>query len=406
MTYTFKENIDINEYQEFITNSSNVSFMQNPSWANVKSNWISFRPGLYHNKKLVAVCLFLVRTLSKGILMGYVPRGYVIDFKDKELLQEFTKGIKNLAKKNHCYVVKIDPNFCFHETSILTLEKGEMISIPQTFSIHNQEYHQNLLSLKYHHKGYPKAIGKTLQPRYNMMIPLVNEKLEPLTEEEVLKSFKKRIRSYLGKYHKNRGVFYEHTSDKHKLDDFIDILKSTEDRQGIHLRSKEYFEKIMDNYQKQAILFFGKLDLNIYLSFLEKNSGKAEEIDEVRKLIEEGNDILTLSAALVIMPTNQTGIRVSEYLYAGNRLLFNKLQLSIGLVYDICKYSIQEHCTYCNLGGIDGNLTDHLSTYKSRFNSIVMEFAGEYDLPINKLLYYPIDFFLPILKKGYYLIKK
>lgn len=406
MEYLFKNNIDINEYNQFIKMAPNLSFMQDPSWAIVKNNWKSFRPGLYQDGKLVAVCLLLIRKLSNGIFMGYVPRGYVIDFSNLEMLKEFTTGIRMLAKNEKCYVVKIDPNFCFHETSILTFEKNETTEIPITFSLHQEEYHKNLKALKYRHKGYPTSISKTLQPRFHMMIPLVNQDLAPLTEEEVLKSFKKRIRSYLGKYHKNRGVFYEHTTDKKKLDEFMDILSSTENRQGIHLRNKEYFEKIMDSYKEKAILFFGKLDLNVYLSFLENNNGKEEEIEEVKTLIQEGNDILTLSAALVIMPSNEIGIRVSEYLYAGNRLLFNKLQLSIGLVYDICKYSIENHCTYCNLGGIDGNLKDHLSIYKSRFNSIVMEFAGEYDLPIRKSLYYPIDLFLPLLKKGYHLIRK
>ncbi len=405
-TYTFKKNVDINEYQDFIENVKVLSFMQNPSWATVKNNWKSFRPGLYENGKLVGVCLLLIKKLTKGISMAYVPRGYVIDFTNQKQLEEFTTGIKNLAKEEHCYMIKIDPNFCFHETSILKFEKNEAIDIPITLSLNQEQKHSNLLQLGYKHKGYPKSINKTLQPRYHMMIPLVDKNQNTLTNEEVLKSFKKRIRSYLGNYHKNRGVFYEHTTDIQKLEEFMDILNATEERQGIHLRSKEYFEKIMNSYKDNAILFFGKLDLNIYLSFLEKNNGKQEEIKEVKNLIQAGNDILTLSAALVIMPTNLSGVRISEYLYAGNRLLFNKLQLSIGLVYDICKYSTKHNCTYCNLGGIDGNLNDHLATYKSRFNSIVMEFAGEYDLPIKKSLYYPIEFLLPILKKGYRYVKK
>lgn len=405
-TYEFKKNIDINEYQDFIEKVPILSFMQSPNWATVKDNWRAFRPGLYENGKLVGVCLLLIKKLTKGIFMAYVPRGYVIDFANQKYLEEFTSGIKKLAKEEHCYMVKIDPNFCFHETSILVFEKGEMINIPISLSKDYKKKHEYLLQLGYKHKGYPKSIQKTLQPRYHMMIPLVDENQNALTNEEVLKSFKKRIRSYLGNYHKNRGVFYEHTTDIHKLDEFMDILNATEERQGIHLRNKEYFEKIMNSYRDNAILFFGKLDLNIYLSFLEKNNGKQEEIEEVKSLIKEGNDILSLSAALVIMPTNLSGIRISEYLYAGNRLVFNKLQLSIGLVYDICKYSILNNCTYCNLGGIDGNLNDHLATYKSRFNSIVMEFAGEYDLPIKKNLYYPIELLLPVLKKGYRYIKK
>ncbi|MCI9233636.1 MAG: aminoacyltransferase [Bacilli bacterium] len=399
--FVFEENVKKEEYQNFIEKTEIVSFMQNSNWANVKTDWKSFRLGLYQNKKLVAVALLLIKKLTNGIAMGYVPRGYVIDFSNKIILQEFTKGIKQLAKKEHCYMIKIDPNFCFHETSIIEFEKHQSVEVPVMFSKNSQEFHQNLLSLHYKHKGFPKSINKTFQPRYHMMIPLVNKNLESYTHDEIKNSYKKRIRSHLGDYHTNRGVFFEHTTNINQLDEFIAVLNATEKRQGIHLRNKEYFKNIMTNYQEKAVLFFGKLDLKKYLDFLSKNNGKEEEIKKVENLIKEGNHILTLSAALVIMPTNKEGIRVSEYLYAGNILLFNKLEVSLGLVYDICKYSNEHHCTYCNLGGVDGNLNDHLTIYKSKFSSIVMEFAGEYDLPIKKYLYYPIEIFLPILKKLY-----
>lgn len=406
MNYTFKKNIDFNEYSNFISKFPNISFMQDPGWAMVKDNWKSFKTGLYQNDKLIAVSLLLIRKLGPGLFMGYIPRGFVIDYNNQEILKVFTEEIQKLAKEEHCYMVKIDPNFCFHEISFSTITKKEEKDIPILLSKNNLEYHKNLLALGYKHKGYPKAIDKTLQPRFHMMVPFIDSNLNPINEEQLLKSFKKKVQATLGKYHTNRGVFYEHTSDIKKLDEFMNVLNSTEERQRIHLRNKSYFEKIMKYYKEKAVLFFGKLDLKKYLSFLENNKGNEEDILKVKSLIAEGNDILTLSVALVIMPSNKEGVRISEYLYAGNQLLFSKLQISLGLVYDICKYSVQNQCTYCNLGGIDGNFTDHLSIYKSKFNSIVMEFAGEYDLPIYKFLYYPIDFFLPILKKGYHFLRK
>lgn len=406
MEYVFKKNIDIKEYNDFISKFPMISFMQDANWAIVKDNWKTFHTGLYQNGKLIAVSLFLIRKLGPKIFMGYIPRGFVIDYNNQDILKEFTNNIRKLGREEHCYMVKIDPNFCFHETAFSEITKGEKKEIPILLSKNSLDYHKNLLALGYQHKGYPKAIDQTLQPRFHMMIPLIDKNLKLLNEEELLKSFKKKVQSTLGKYHANRGVFFEHTSDIQKLDEFIDILNSTEKRQKIHLRNKSYFEKIMKAYQEKAVLFFGKLDLNHYLSFLEKNNGNEEDILKVKTLLAEGKTVLTLSAALVIMPSNKKGIRTSEYLYAGNQLLFSKLQISLGLVYDICKYSIQNHCTYCNLGGIDGNFTDHLSVYKSKFNSIVMEFVGEYDLPICKILYYPIDFLLPILKKGYHFIRK
>lgn len=404
--YIFKENIEINEYQSFIRDTEIVSFMQDANWAYVKKDWKSFRLGLYNNEKLVAVGLLLVKKIIAGISIGYMPRGFVGNLSDRKIVSEFTKGLKRIAKKNHCYMVKIDPNFCFHETSILEIKKNEKIDIPIILSKNSMQYHKTLLDLHYRHKGYPKELSKTFQPRFHMMIPFIDKEFRHFNEEEFIKSFKRKIRDQIGNYHIKRGIFFEHTTDKNYLTEFMEIIKETEKRQSIHLRNEEYFKTIMEKFNEKAVLFFGKIKLKTYLNFLENNNGKSEDIEQIKNLIDSGKDIITLSTALVIMPSNQSGIRISEYLYAGNHLLASKLQVSLGLVFDICKYSIEQNCSYCNLGGVDGNLNDHLSTFKSKFNPIVMEFAGEYDLPIKKYLYYPIEIFLPVLKKMYKIIKK
>lgn len=404
--YIFKENIELEEYQSFIINSEIVSFMQDSNWAFVKKDWKSFRLGLYNNKKLVAVGLLLIKKIVKGIYIGYLPRGFVGDLSNEKIVSEFTKGLKKVAKKNHCYMVKIDPNFCFHETSISEIKKNEKSNIPIILSKNSEQYHKILLAFHYKHKGYPKELSKTFQPRFHMMIPFIDKDFRHFNEEEFIKSFKRKIRDQIGNYHIKRGVFFEHTTDQKYLSDFMKIIKETEKRQDIHLRNEEYFKTIMDKFNEKAVLFFGKIKLQTYLDFLENNNGKNEDIEQIKNLIASGEDIITLSTALVIMPSNQSGIRISEYLYAGNHLLASKLQISLGLVFDICKYSIEQNCSYCNLGGVDGNLNDHLSTFKSKFNPVVMEFAGEYDLPIKKYLYYPIEFFLPILKKVYHKIQK
>ena len=85
--------------------------------------------------------------------------------------------------------------------------------------------------------------------------------------------------------------------------------------------------------------------------------------------------------------------------------LLNKLNISAGLVFEMINFSMENNCHYCNLGGIDGNLNDHLTTFKQKFNGRIMEFAGEYDLPIS-WLYTPIKIFYPLLIKIYKKIKR
>ena len=397
--YTFTNNLKKEEYDKFIENYSMASFMQEYNWGNVKNNWKSFHCGLYKDKKLVGVCLVLVRTIFKNLNIFYIPRGYLIDFTNYEDLKEMTVNIKKLAKKNKAYVVKIDPNFCIKQYSF----KGDKIA--NNYAIDYETKHKNLLNLGYKFTGINKEIDKNLQPQYNMFAPLCDINSNILSEEEILKTYKSKFKYYIGSFHEKRGITFEITDDINKVKDLVDLLKQTEIKQNISLRNEEYFIKIMKNYKDNAYLIFGKIDLNKYIDFLQNNNSKEEELNEAKELLNNNGNNMILSASLIILPSNKKGIRTSEYLYAGNSLNLTKLRVSTGVVFEILKFSIRNNCHYCNLGGIDGNLNDHLTAFKEKFNGQVLEFAGEYDLPTSKI-YYPIKLFYPILLKFYRLIKK
>ena len=398
--YTFKTNIDEKQYTDFINKYKYANFMQEKAWANVKDNFDNILCGVYEKKKLIAACSILIRHLTKNTTMFYIPRGYLIDFTNEELLSFLTESIKSLAKKHKAYVVKIDPNFCVSEK----LFKNNNIKF-DIYSDNFDKKHNNLIKLGYKHTGFVKDIHKNIQPRYQMAVPLINEKQDFITYEELLKTFKSKFRYYLGNYHTKRGVYFTCSHDKKDIKEFVQLLKCTEKNKNIHLRNEEYFNKIIDNFKQRACILFGKVNLETYKKFLEDNNGKDEEIKQVCELIKTKGKELTLSSALLLIPNNE-GYRCSEYLYAGNDLSLNKLNVSGGIALEAAKISIDNKCHYCNLGGISGNLDDSLTKFKSKYNAIVLEFAGEYDLIINKTKYVFINKFKPILKKLYKIIKK
>lgn len=401
MTYTFKTDISQKDYDTFIENSTGTSFMQEYAWAEVKKDWQHMHCALYQGNTMVAVSLVLIRSLPLGYKIFYIPKGYILDFKNSELVSVFTEELTKLAKRKKGYILKIDPNFCIHETSIQEILDNEKMVVPH-FSCQQHEFkHKNLINAGFILRRREQALKSTIQPRFNMAIPLVNETYQALNEEQLKSQFRKKIRRYFGNYHQVRGVYYEHTKDSNRLDEFIDMINKTEERQHINLRNKEYFESIMRNFN--AYLFFGKIDLQTYHNFL-TTTGKSEELQDIKSYLEAGTESLTLSASLVIIPKNKVGIRTSEYLYTGNNLDFSKLYVSYGLVYNICQFSITQGCHFLNLGGVDGSLEDHLSMFKARFNPIVWEFSGEYDYILHPF-YYPIEKLLPTIKHCYRAIK-
>lgn len=91
------------EFQKFADNNPEITFYQTKSWAHLKkkNGWIAHYLGLEDKNNLVAASLILAKTLP--IIkkkMFYAPRGFLIDYKDKEILKEFTNHLKNYAKKN------------------------------------------------------------------------------------------------------------------------------------------------------------------------------------------------------------------------------------------------------------------------------------------------------------------
>lgn len=397
--YSFTNNLSKKEYDKFVENYSMASFMQEYNWANVKDNWKSFHCGLYKDKKLVGVCLILVKNILKNLNIFYIPRGYLIDFTNYEDLKAMTDNVRKLAKENKAYAVKIDPNFCINQYSF----KGNKIA--ENYSINYNNKNINLLKLGYKNTGIHKEIGKNLQPQYNMFAPLCDVDSKILSEEETLKTYKSKFKYYIGSFHEKRGVSFEITNDINRVKDLVNLLKQTEIKQNISLRNEEYFKKIMENYKNQAYLVFGYIDLNKYIEFLKNNNSKEEDLIEAKNLLNQNGNNMILSASLMILPGNKKGIRTSEYLYAGNSLNLTKLRVSTGVVFEILKFSIKNNCHYCNLGGIDGNLNDHLTMFKEKFNGQVLIFSGEYDLPIS-WIYKPINLLYPILLKIYKKIKR
>ena len=88
-----------------------------------------------------------------------MPRGPILDYKNKELLNFYFTELKKIAKKEHCLFIKFDPSILissFH----LDEERKEF---------NYKEEFENIKSCKAIHYGFNKDFDTTIQPRYNMV---------------------------------------------------------------------------------------------------------------------------------------------------------------------------------------------------------------------------------------------
>lgn len=394
MKYKFKSNIEIKVYDEFVKNFPSTTFMQTSAWANVKNNWEKDYVGMYENEKLVCAAMILKRNLFLNKKLFYIPRGFIIDYKNDELLGEFVLNLKKYAKKNGAIDIKIDPFICFSEENIQTIKKKKQIDINRPFIKDTKQIITNLEKNGFKHGGYKKEIGAYIQPRYTMAISLKDKDGNFYDKEFLRRTFPKNTRNYIGTYQEDRGVEFSFSKDLKDVKKLVSVLNCTEKRQHINLRSEAYFTKILKEFPDNAIMFFARVNIDKYINFLkndmEENKSKKDFCEKQIKealLIKEkyGNKPLA-GATIVIMPTCNKGIKIASFLYAGtNTEILPSLKITNGLMYYRLCYCLNNYCDYCDLGGVDGSLEDHLSTFKSKFNPEVLELVGEYDLVIHKV---------------------
>lgn len=407
MKYQFKEGLDENEYNEFVKNFPSTSFMQTANWAKVKGAWNHDFVGMYDNEKIVCAAMILKRNLFLGKKLFYIPRGFVIDYKNKELLKVFVVNLKEYAKKNGAIDIKIDPFICFSEDNIQNIKKNKGVRVRKSFSNDTMDIVRALEENGFKHGGYKKEVNAYIQPRYTMAISLKNEDGVFYEKEALRRTFPKNTRNYIGSYQEERGVEFGYSTDSNDVKDLVSVLRCTEQRQHIALRSENYFKKVMECFPSNAVLFFARVNIDKYIKFLKKdmkeNENKKEfcekQIKEAEMVKKEFGLKPLAGATIVMMPTCRTGTKVASFLYAGtNTKILPSLKITNGLMFYRLCYCLDKACDYCDLGGIDGSLEDHLSTFKSKFNPNVLELVGEYDLIISRVWYSLFTLGMKVLK--------
>ncbi len=406
--YLFKSDISVDEFTAFTEKISFAPIQQTKEWTQLKSNWKNSFCGLYKDGELVGVALILMRTLLPSFTYAYCPRGPLLDYTDKEALAVFTDGIRKFCKEKGVYLLKCDPMIVVGKT-LPGLSKDKYFD-PFDTEKGKLEF-DNFVSCGFVHKGFGKSLDSATQPRYNALIPLKDGEGNPLTAPQFKKNYKQKLRKYLGNFQPARGLFYEsadHSAESIAL--FKKILINTEARQNISLRNEDYFNLLAEAFGNKAHFAFEKCRVNDYISNLEARYEKepenreklTEQLSDARNVLAQKGEIVPLAALLTVYPPNTQGVKIAEYLYAGSDLtVFPSFCATLCGLCEQCLLTVEKGCDFLNLGGVPGTFDDGLYDFKSPFNPIIVEFAGEFDLPINKIKYIIMEKWLPTFKKIY-----
>lgn len=384
----FEINVDKEKHDLFVKQHPLCNLLQSSSWAKVKENWDSQIVGVYENDELIASALVLMKRLPLNITMMYIPRGPIMDYGNANLVKFFFSELKKWAKKYHCLFIKFDPAILYH-SFFLDQEKVEAVGFKQQFS--------NIQSIGAVHKGFNQDFETTVQPRFHMV-----EYKDSFGLDFLSKKGKKNLKIA---EKKKMDIKFGHLE---LLDDFCEVMKSTEERKNISLRNKEYFRLLLDTYQKDA--FIGVAYVNIeeeYNEILDRYEQCIKELEECpenakkkRFTLEELKVSLERQKKMLKEELETHGKRVcvcgtltvvygktSEILYAGMNDTFKRYMAPYLTWFKTMEKCFDQGCTWSNMGGIEGTLQGGLVDFKSVYNPKINEFIGEFDLPVNKFLY-------------------
>lgn len=393
----FHSDITPGEHDAFVSSHAQCNLLQSALWERIKTNWNHVFVGVKEHGELIASAMILIRKLPMRFTMFYIPRGPVMDYEDKELVRYMMAELKHFAHQNHGIMITFDPALHVND---FYLENA------------NEEHYSNIRDILNtlqvcgaHFKGFTKNMEETIQPRYHACV--YAEDFVQLQSRTLKKARRTMERKHM-------EIMYMHEEG---VDDFTQVMRCTEKRKHIHLRSSAYYTALMKMYQNDAIIILVCVPVERLLqnaqkelrdiqheldicpdhakkkrfTMEEKRDSLKREVHELTQLHAQNEGRHIAAGALCVRYGN-----TAELLYAGMDERY-KRYMAPYICFESCmKWSFDKGCAWCNMGGVEGNLSGGLIQFKANFQPKINEFIGEFDLPVNHVLYKIVSAYLMI----------
>lgn len=339
------------EYENFVAAHPKGHFMQSCLWAKVKNSWqwegIIARGDKGEIKGTLSVLIRKVPFLPVTIL--YAPRGPVCDLADQKTFHELMEGARALAKKHRAFVLKMDPDVPASDAAFLEMAKAEGFAL----------------------RGDGKNFD-AIQPRFVFRLYLQGR-----GEEEIMASFHSKTRYNIRVAQKNGVEVLRGT--KKDVARFHEIMTETGLRDSFVIRSKGYFENMMDALGEH---------IRLYMAYYEKEA---------------------VAGTLCI----HYGDKV-WYLYGASSNASRNVMPNYLLQWEMIRWAVEKNCRVYDFRGVSGDLREDnplygLYRFKKGFNGEFTEFVGEMNLEFSPFVNFAVtsgERIFRRLRKYYFLLKK
>ena len=351
--------------------------------------------GAYKKETLLAASLILYKSIGTAMKYGYAPRGFLIDYYDKELLSEFTKKVKDYFFKRGYAFIKINPEITY---SILNFEEKS-----KTINSRNKELVDTLKELGYD-KLKDNLYFESLLPKYAPVINLQKYDFN-LLDKNMLETLKSNELSGINLISGNENdleLFYSYIDDKES-------------------KTFTYYKYLYDIFKKSNMVDLLLIELNydIYVKYLQKQYAYEEErndkiniefnnnpnnMDIYNQKMKSDQIMSKIKTDIALANTRMKENTMKEILggafivkhqgritimITGNSNSFTSVDIKSFMFYKIIDEYKKAGYLYLDMYGITADFSDtnpykELNNFKLKYKPTVYEYIGEFDLIVNK----------------------
>jgi vancomycin resistance protein VanK len=354
----------------FLGTRRSASFLQTPAWGEVKSDWRRESVGWFRADELVGAALVLYRQLPRvRRYLAYLPEGPVIDW-DADYLSDWLAPMTRHLAGQGAFGIRMGPPVICRRWDAAAVKAGvadeavrRLEDVPPTA---REATGAHVVS-QLRELGWRQQVSEggfaAGQPQYNFQIPLRGVDDEPRTEDDVLAGMNQQWRRNIKKAAKEGVVAERVPADQVdvRLKQFHDLYVHTAERDHFTPRPLSYFETMF-----RALL--------------------AEDPDRIALFTAEHEGQLVAGTILI-----QVGGHV-WYSYGASSSEKREVRGSNAAQWAMIRHALAAGADVYDLRGITDTLDaddSHvgLIQFKVGTGGEAVEYAGEWDLPLNKLIY-------------------
>ena len=380
------------QFDEYSKYNPSTNYCQTSKYALIMTNYgytYDFIGYVDDEKHVQAASLILTKRLQGHNYYGYAPKGFLINYTNKELTKNFINDLRKYYKRRGFVLIKFNPE----------------IIIGTTDRQHNFQMNYNAQSTimdEFKRLGIKRRTElqefDLLEPKRTAYINLKNYSLNSISRQfrkKIRKASSKGLRLTVGEakdveilYEMMKGktqrplAYYRDIYNVYSKDNSIDLVFIQVDYQQYLARTQEIYTKEQDRNDYLNELFF--TNPKVY----------SQKINSDKRLQAYKEDIITateglkrnpsaiIAGALVIKHFNRITVFASGY-----RNDFKKLQPNHFLYHAICE-RYKPYFNYCDMNGVTYDFSKEskyygLNHFKLKFNPTLIEFIGELDLICN-----------------------